>query len=156
ARRALRRIIAPPGRRRGAPTARTAGAGVVPAKLGRCRAYPASSAAAAARGSGDAVNPLSAIFGSALALRHTPYDRGIFKCHRLARPVISVGNLSVGGSGKTPFVIALGELLKARGIAFDVLSRGYGRRAEGISIVDPTGSPDRYGDEPLLIAGKLQ
>jgi tetraacyldisaccharide 4'-kinase len=102
------------------------------------------------------VNPLSAIFGSAVALRNTLYDRGIFKIHRLERPVISVGNLSVGGSGKTPFVIALGELLKARSIAFDVLSRGYGRSAGGISLVDPTGSPEQYGDEPLLIASKLQ
>jgi tetraacyldisaccharide 4'-kinase len=102
------------------------------------------------------VNPLSAIFGSAVALRNTLYDRGILRIHRLARPVISVGNLSVGGSGKTPFVIALGELLKGRNIAFDVLSRGYGRSAGGISIVDPTGSPEQYGDEPLLIAKKLQ
>ena len=74
---------------------------------------------------------------------------------RLEGPVISVGNLSVGGSGKTPFVILLGELLKARGIPFDVLSRGYGRQTRGVLLVDPGGSSRDFGDEPLLIARRL-
>jgi tetraacyldisaccharide 4'-kinase len=69
--------------------------------------------------------------------------------------VISVGNLSVGGSGKTPFVIALGELLKARGIHFDVLSRGYGRKTRGVLVVDPQGDASSFGDEPLLISRRL-
>ena len=71
-------------------------------------------------------------------------------------PVVSVGNLSAGGSGKTPFVMLLGELLKARGIKFDVLSRGYGRKSRGVLLVDPAGLPQEFGDEPLLIARKLQ
>jgi len=50
----------------------------------------------------------------------------------------------------------LGELLKARGIKFDVLSRGYGRRSRGVLLVDPAGLPDQFGDEPLLMARKLQ
>jgi tetraacyldisaccharide 4'-kinase len=70
--------------------------------------------------------------------------------------VISVGNLSAGGSGKTPFVMLLGELLKARGLKFDVLSRGYGRKSRGVLLVDPAGLPQQYGDEPLLIARRLQ
>jgi tetraacyldisaccharide 4'-kinase len=70
--------------------------------------------------------------------------------------VVSVGNLSAGGSGKTPFVILLGELLKGRGIKFDVLSRGYGRRSRGVRLVDAAGLPQEFGDEPLLIARKLQ
>jgi tetraacyldisaccharide 4'-kinase len=70
--------------------------------------------------------------------------------------VVSVGNLSAGGSGKTPFVLLLGELLKARGIKFDVLSRGYGRRSKGVLLVDPAGLPQEFGDEPLLIARQLQ
>ena len=74
---------------------------------------------------------------------------------RLEGPVVSVGNLSVGGSGKTPFVILLGELLKARGIPFDVLSRGYGRQTRGVLLVDPGGSSRDFGDEPLLIARRL-
>lgn len=101
------------------------------------------------------MNPLSMLFGAGVALRNTLYDRGIFSVHRLARPVISVGNLSVGGSGKTPFVIALGELLKQRGISFDVLSRGYGRDSRQTEIVDPQGPSAQFGDEPLLIARKL-
>jgi tetraacyldisaccharide 4'-kinase len=102
------------------------------------------------------VNPLSAIFGAAVAVRNALYDCGVFKARRLARPVVSVGNISVGGSGKTPFVIALGELLKKRGIAFDVLSRGYRRQSKAIAVVDPQGAPEQFGDEPLLIARKLE
>jgi tetraacyldisaccharide 4'-kinase len=101
------------------------------------------------------VNPVSLIFAAAVASRNALYDRGVFKVHKLARPVVSIGNISVGGSGKTPFVIALGELLKQRGIAFDVLSRGYWRSSTDIAVVDPEGSPAQFGDEPLLIARKL-
>jgi tetraacyldisaccharide 4'-kinase len=69
--------------------------------------------------------------------------------------VVSIGNLSVGGSGKTPFVLLLGELLKARGLKFDILSRGYGRKTHGVLLVDPAGSPHDFGDEPLLMARRL-
>ena len=98
------------------------------------------------------MNPLSALYGFATATRNGFYDRGILRAHRLSRPVISVGNISAGGSGKTPFVMLLGELLKQRGISFDVLSRGYGRKTGGVLAVDPNGSPEQFGDEPLLIA----
>lgn len=101
------------------------------------------------------MNPLSMLFGAGIAIRNTLYNRGALKVHKLARPVVSIGNISVGGTGKTPFVIALGELLKQRGIAFDVLSRGYGRSSKEIAVVDPQGSPQQFGDEPLLIARKL-
>ncbi len=88
--------------------------------------------------------------------RNALYDRGVLRARRLQGAVVSVGNLSAGGSGKTPFVMLLGELLKAREIKFDVLSRGYGRRSRGIRLVDPAGLPQEFGDEPLLIARKLQ
>jgi tetraacyldisaccharide 4'-kinase len=101
------------------------------------------------------MNPLSALFASGAAFRNTLYDRHFLKSHRLSRPVLSVGNISVGGSGKTPFVIALGTLLKQQGIAFDVLSRGYGRQSNDILVVDPNGWPDQFGDEPLLMARRL-
>ncbi|HEY6306329.1 MAG TPA: tetraacyldisaccharide 4'-kinase [Candidatus Angelobacter sp.] len=101
------------------------------------------------------MNPLSAIFGAGVALRNAAYDHGVFKVRKLARPVVSVGNISVGGSGKTPFVIALGQLLKERGVEFDVLSRGYGRSSTEIAVVDANGSPTQFGDEPILIARKL-
>lgn len=102
------------------------------------------------------MNPLSVIFGAGVALRNALYDRQVLQVKRLARPVISIGNISVGGSGKTPFVIAMGQLLAERGIAFDILSRGYGRSSTEIAIVDPNGSAAQFGDEPLLIARKLQ
>ena len=98
---------------------------------------------------------LSSIYGAATQLRNELYDRGVIRARHLSRPVVSVGNLSVGGSGKTPFVMLLGELLKARNIDFDVLSRGYGRRTRGVLEVDPNGSPDDFGDEPVLIARRL-
>jgi tetraacyldisaccharide 4'-kinase len=102
------------------------------------------------------LNPLSAIYGGVIAARNALYDRGALRARRLQGVVVSVGNLSAGGSGKTPFVMLLGELLKARGIKFDVLSRGYGRKSKGVRLVDPAGLPQEFGDEPLLIARKLQ
>lgn len=102
------------------------------------------------------MNPFSATFGAAVALRNTLYARRLLRINKLSHPVASIGNISVGGSGKTPFVITLGELLKHRGIRFDVLSRGYRRKSQSVAIVDPLGSPEEFGDEPLLIARKLQ
>jgi tetraacyldisaccharide 4'-kinase len=102
------------------------------------------------------LNPLSAIYGAVTGTRNALYDRGLLRARRLQGPVISVGNLSAGGSGKTPFVMLLGELLKARDIKFDVLSRGYGRKSKGVRLVDPAGLPSEFGDEPLLMARKLQ
>ena len=102
------------------------------------------------------VNPLTSLFGIVVGARNGLYDRGVLPVRRLQGPVISVGNLSVGGSGKTPFVLLLGELLKARGIKFDILSRGYGRRSRGVRLVDPVGAADEFGDEPLLLARRLR
>ncbi len=102
------------------------------------------------------MNPAASLYGLAVRARNAFYDRGAFRPRRLQGPVVSVGNLSVGGSGKTPFVLLLGELLKARGLKFDVLSRGYGRRTRGVAMVDPAGSSQMFGDEPLLIARRLR
>jgi len=102
------------------------------------------------------LNPLSGIYAAAVGFRNFLYDRRLLAPRSLKGPVISVGNLSTGGSGKTPFVILLGELLKARGIRFDVLSRGYARNTRGVALVDPGGSSQNFGDEPLLIARRLQ
>src|SRR5919108_3474771 len=102
------------------------------------------------------MNPLASIFGAGVRLRNALYDRGTLPVRRLQGPTISVGNLSVGGSGKTPFVLLLGELLKARGVKFDVLSRGYGRQSRGVLLVDAGGSSRDFGDEPLLIARRLE
>ncbi len=101
------------------------------------------------------MNPLSEIYGAVVETRNYLFDRGILHSHKLAGPVVSVGSISVGGSGKTPFVILLGELLKQRRIRFDVLSRGYGRKSRGVLHVAPQGSASDFGDEPLLIAQRL-
>jgi tetraacyldisaccharide 4'-kinase len=98
---------------------------------------------------------LSSIFGAGVRTRNGLYDRGIARARKLQGAVVSVGNLSVGGSGKTPFVLLFGELLKARDVPFDILSRGYGRKNRGIARVDPAGSSSDFGDEPLLLARRL-
>jgi tetraacyldisaccharide 4'-kinase len=66
--------------------------------------------------------------------------------------VISIGNLSVGGAGKTPLVICLADLLQREALHPDVLSRGYGRSSRTVERVDSASSAERFGDEPLLIA----
>ena len=101
------------------------------------------------------MNPLATIYGAGVFTRNALYSRSLIKPKRLRGSTISVGNLSVGGSGKTPFVLLLGELLKARNLTFNVLSRGYGRQSKGVLEVDPAGSAEEFGDEPLLIARKL-
>jgi tetraacyldisaccharide 4'-kinase len=98
----------------------------------------------------------SSAYGAVAGTRNFFYDRGWLRARRLNGPVVSVGNISTGGSGKTPFVILLGELLQARNISFDVLSRGYGRKTRGVLEVDPGGVSRDFGDEPLLIARRLQ
>jgi tetraacyldisaccharide 4'-kinase len=101
------------------------------------------------------MNPFSSLFGIGVRARNALYDRGLARAQRLRGPVVSIGNLSVGGSGKTPFVLLLGDLLKARGLKFDILSRGYGRKTRGVALVDPSGSPADLGDESLLMARRL-
>jgi tetraacyldisaccharide 4'-kinase len=71
---------------------------------------------------------------------------------RLRFPVVSIGNLSTGGSGKTPLTIALAKLLIGKGFHVGVLSRGYGRQSKLAARVNPEGTAEEFGDEPLLIA----
>lgn len=84
-------------------------------------------------------------------LRRALYRAGILQPKRLAKPVISIGNIAAGGAGKTPAVIALARFLTARGYRVAVLTRGYGRR--DASVTGPITSLDaeKYGDEPILI-----
>jgi tetraacyldisaccharide 4'-kinase len=98
---------------------------------------------------------LSAIYGAAVNARNGRFDNGKREVKRLSAPVVSVGNISVGGSGKTPFTMLLGSLLNQRSIPYDVLSRGYRRESTGVKIVDPNGGATEYGDEPLLLAKRL-
>jgi len=104
--------------------------------------------------------PFSAGFRLAVALRHAGYKSGLFKTRRLVRPVVSVGNLTVGGTGKTPLVACVAKLLRRRGWNPSILTRGYGRSSKAKMIVLPPGG-DRpanaleIGDEPALLARML-
>jgi tetraacyldisaccharide 4'-kinase len=94
--------------------------------------------------------PCSWLFGLLTALRCTLYRFNILKSFQLPVPVIVVGNITVGGTGKTPLVIYLVEHLKAAGFTPGIISRGYG--GEQIGLVDAASSPALMGDEPVLMA----
>ncbi len=99
-----------------------------------------------------ALAPLVPFYAAVAGVKNLAYDRGWARQKHLRFPVVSIGNLSVGGSGKTPLTIRLAQLLDERGFTVDVLSRGYGRRSKLMERVNPNGSAEEYGDEPLLIA----
>src|SRR5580692_5459696 len=96
--------------------------------------------------------PLVPAYRLALLLRELSLRTGMESVSRLRFPVVSIGNLSAGGAGKTPLTIALTKALERRGLRVDVLSRGYGRRGERPARVDPDGTAENFGDEPLLVA----
>ena len=104
-----------------------------------------------------ALRVLARGFGLMVRLRHTGYSRGLFRTHRLARPIIVVGNLTVGGTGKTPLVIWLCERLRGLGIRPAVVLRGYGgdaiRRTQP-RLVSPEDDPAAVGDEAVLLAAR--
>jgi tetraacyldisaccharide 4'-kinase len=97
--------------------------------------------------------PFVPAYRLALALRDLELRTGLKPVRRLRWPVVSIGNLSTGGAGKTPLTIAVAKALTARGLHVDVLSRGYGRWGSAHPLpVDPGGTAENFGDEPLLIA----
>lgn len=96
--------------------------------------------------------PFTPLYRLGLNVRETSLSSGREAIRRLKAPVISVGNLSTGGTGKTPFVIALAQALTRRAVYVDVLSRGYGRAGKAPARVDPRGTAQDFGDEPLVIA----
>jgi tetraacyldisaccharide 4'-kinase len=104
--------------------------------------------------------PFAAAYTGAVLTRSTLYRRGILKSCKLGRPVISVGNLTVGGSGKTPLVALLARLLLKNGLNPAILTRGYGRQ-RGPRLIDlppdTSRSPDprATGDEPAWLAASL-
>jgi len=98
------------------------------------------------------LTPLVPLYAAAVGVKNFAYKHRWLKLKRLESPVISVGNLSMGGAGKTPVLIRLAQLLTGQGQRVDVLSRGYGRGARNTVRVDAEGSAEQYGDEPILIA----
>jgi tetraacyldisaccharide 4'-kinase len=99
---------------------------------------------------------MSKAFRLLLQAREKLYQSGVFSTLRLNHPVISVGNLTLGGTGKTPMVIALAEGLRARGYRPVILSRGYGRISRGVLIVGWQDAHwELWGDEPLLMKHRL-
>lgn len=99
-----------------------------------------------------ALLPLSCLFRLLIALRRGLYTLGLLRVTRLPVPVIVVGNIFVGGTGKTPLVIWLVHALQSAGYTPGVISRGYGASAENASEVAPDADPLEVGDEPVLIA----
>ena len=95
--------------------------------------------------------PLSWLFGALVALRRGLYKRGILQSQALTVPVIVVGNLNLGGSGKTPVVMWLVQQLKQNGYKPGVISRGYGANVGAPISVNASSHASVVGDEPLLI-----
>ena len=98
--------------------------------------------------------PLVPLYRFALALRELRLGSKLEQVRRLRFPVVSIGSLSAGGSGKTPLTIALAQALTQRRMSVDVLSRGYGRKSQTAIRVNPNGAAEEFGDEPLLIAAE--
>lgn len=97
--------------------------------------------------------PLSGLYCAAVTVRRWTYRVGIKKRHRLDVPVIVVGNLSVGGTGKTPLVIWLARFLREQGYRPGLVARGYGGRAAvWPQPVNADSDPALVGDEPVLLA----
>lgn len=95
--------------------------------------------------------PLALLYGAITACRRGLYRVGVLRSVRLAVPVVVIGNLSVGGTGKTPLTIALAEALSLRGYRPGVVSRGYGGTQQQPVLLDAAPDPAVVGDEPCLI-----
>lgn len=106
-----------------------------------------------------ALRIFSLFYGAGIRLRNMLFDRKWLKTYGIPCRVISIGNITVGGTGKTPVTIMTARLLVSAGYRVAVVSRGYGRKSQGIHFVsDASGalaSPDEAGDEPHLIASSL-
>ncbi|MBT5956780.1 MAG: tetraacyldisaccharide 4'-kinase [Candidatus Marinimicrobia bacterium] len=104
--------------------------------------------------------PLAIVYGIITMLRNFCYDYGIFKIAKVSTPVISVGNITAGGTGKTPITMTLIESAKVKGFKPGIVSRGYGRKSNGLQIVHDGNelktTVEISGDEPFLMASLLK
>jgi tetraacyldisaccharide 4'-kinase len=99
--------------------------------------------------------PFSLLYGLAVILRNLCYDLGLIKVHKFKTPVIAVGNLVAGGSGKTPVIEYLIRLISPH-YRVATLSRGYGRKTKGFILVSETANASLIGDEPMLYHTKYR
>ena len=103
-----------------------------------------------------AVIPLSLLFSSVVRVRNFLYDNGVLRSEQPPLHIISVGNLTVGGTGKTPFVLWLAQVLQARHHRVGILSRGYKGQNTGVTTVGTDGhvqaTPEEVGDEAVMLA----
>lgn len=97
------------------------------------------------------LQPLSWLYGAVVSARRKAYERGWAQSHAIGRPVIVVGNLTVGGTGKTPLTIWLANHLRQRGFEVGLVSRGYGREQNGLRMVNYKSHWRQVGDEPLIL-----
>src|ERR1700731_2623794 len=97
------------------------------------------------------LQPLPALYGLISRLRRYAYARGWLKTQRAGKPVIVVGNLTVGGTGKTPVVAWLAEQLSLSGLKVGIVSRGYGRSKREPEAGPAESSWGDVGDEPMLL-----
>ena len=98
------------------------------------------------------LTPLSWLYAAIVAVRRAAYRTGVLRTHRARVPVVVVGNVSVGGTGKSPLVAWLVVALRARGLRAGILSRGYGARIAGALPVDAATDPRDAGDEAVMLA----
>lgn len=97
------------------------------------------------------LQPLASLYGLVVGIRRRAYARGLLKSSAAGKPVIVVGNLTVGGTGKTPLVAWLAEQLSASGLKVGIVSRGYGRSNRAPEVVHVDSDWRNVGDEPLLL-----
>jgi len=106
-----------------------------------------------------ALMPASLAYGAATAVRNRLYDAGWLRARRVPAHVVSVGNISVGGTGKTPATLWLAQELAARGRHTGIVTRGYRKRQRGIVVVGIDGrpfvGPEEGGDEPVMLARRF-
>ena len=106
------------------------------------------------------LSPLGWLYGRVADLRNTLYDKGVFETHDLGARTVSIGNITAGGTGKTPLVAYVAEILAARGEKVCILTRGYGRENPRQRVLVSDGreilaDPRDAGDEPFELANKL-
>ncbi|MEX0957654.1 MAG: tetraacyldisaccharide 4'-kinase [Burkholderiales bacterium] len=99
--------------------------------------------------------PLSIVFAAIAWLRRAAYRSGLLRARRIGVPVIVIGNITAGGTGKTPLAIALVEALRTPGFRPGIVSRGY-RGQETLSVVTAESDPAETGDEPVLLAARAR